>query len=74
VDEVYRGYCIAIKQRDDGYVGRITSVRGPALKVQPMASLAEGEETCLLRAREAVDEYITFLCRDRSSRILRGTV
>jgi hypothetical protein len=61
VDDVYRGFRIAVRLRDGHYGARITSVRGPALKQRPCATLSEGEAVCRQRAEQAVDRYIAFL-------------
>ena len=58
MDEVYRGYRIAVRQRDGKYEARITSVRGPALNERPEGA---NEEVCLRLARAAVDRYVAFL-------------
>jgi hypothetical protein len=60
VDEVYRGYRIAIKQADR-WTARVTHVRGPYVPLDAKATLAEGEEVCATRARELIDRYVAFL-------------
>jgi hypothetical protein len=60
VDEVYRGYRIAIKQNGD-WTARVTHVRGPYVPLIANATLAEGESRCLERARAMIDRYIAFL-------------
>ena len=61
VDEVYRGYRIAVSLKGGRYEARISSVRGPALQERPLATEAEGAEACSQLARAAVDRYISFL-------------
>ena len=61
MDDVYRGYRIAVRLRDGQYEARITSVRGPALSNRPAVSEAEGEEACRQLARSAIDRYVAFL-------------
>jgi hypothetical protein len=63
VDEVYRGYRIALKQTDR-WVARITHVRGTHIPLDAQATLAEGAEHCLARARELVDRYVAFLSQN----------
>ena len=58
MDEVYRGYRIAVRLRDGTYDARITSVRGQALNARPEAA---SDEVCLRLARAAVDRYVAFL-------------
>ena len=60
VDEVYRGYRIATKL-DGGWTARITHVRGPYVPLDAKATLAEGEERCVERARAVIDRYVAFL-------------
>lgn len=60
MDEVYRGYRIAIRQ-NGGFSARVTHVRGPYVPLDARASLAEGEAKCLERARATIDRYIAFL-------------
>ncbi|WP_417307522.1 hypothetical protein [Devosia sp.] len=60
MDEVYRGYRIAIRQ-DDKWIARITHVRGHVVPGRPQASALEGPEMCLKRARVHVDRYVEFL-------------
>ncbi len=60
MDEVYRGYRIAIRQ-SGGWTARVTHVRGPYLPLDAKATLAEGEAKCLERARAMIDRYIAFL-------------
>ena len=62
MDEVYRGYRIAIRQGDN-WSARITHVRGHVVPGRPQASALEGAEMCLKRARAHVDRYIEFLNR-----------
>ncbi len=65
MDEVYRGYRIAIKQ-DGGWSARVTHVRGPHVQLDAKSTLKEGEAQCLERARRLIDRYISFLELDRS--------
>ena len=60
MDEVYRGYRIAIKQ-NGGWTARVTHVRGPYVPLDTKATLLEGESKCLDRARALIDRYIAFL-------------
>ena len=60
MDEVYRGYRIAIRQTDQ-WTARITHVRGTYIPLIASASLTEGPEPCLVRARVIIDKYIEFL-------------
>jgi hypothetical protein len=60
VDEVYRGYRIAIKQ-DGIWTARVTHVRGPYVPLDAKATLAEGPAKCIERARAMIDRYIAFL-------------
>ena len=60
MEEVYRGYRIAIKQ-NGGWTARVTHVRGPYVPLDAKATLAEGEARCLERARAMIDRYIAFL-------------
>jgi hypothetical protein len=60
MDEVYRGYRIAIRQ-DGEWKARVTHVRGPYVPLDARAPLAEGESKCLERARALIDRYIAFL-------------
>lgn len=60
MDELYRGYRIAIKQ-GDGWNARVTHVRGPYVPLDAKATLAEGESKCLERARAQIDRYVAFL-------------
>jgi hypothetical protein len=60
VDEVYRGYRIAIRMTDR-WTARITHVRGPVVPLSAVATAGEGEGQCLIRARALVDRYVEFL-------------
>lgn len=60
MDEVYRFYRIAVK-RADRWTAHITHVRGTYIPLTATATLAEGPEPCLARARELIDKYIDFL-------------
>ena len=60
MDEVYRGYRIAIKLTDR-WRARITHVRGPFVPLDASASLAEGEARCAERSRELIDRYVAFI-------------
>ena len=60
MDELYRGYRIAIKQADR-FVARITHVRGTVVPLRADASLEEGPGRCAARARELIDRYLAFL-------------
>ena len=60
MDEVYRGYRIAIRQTDK-FEARVTHVRGPYVPLNATATLAEGEDRCVARARELIDRYVKFL-------------
>ncbi|HEY4203540.1 MAG TPA: hypothetical protein VGM35_00890 [Xanthobacteraceae bacterium] len=60
MDEVYRGYRIAIKQ-DGNWAARITHVRGTYVPLHARATAAEGPQRCLERARELIDRYLEFL-------------
>ena len=60
MDEVYRGYRIAVKQ-NNGWTARVTHVRGPYIPLDARATDKEGAEVCLARARELIDRYIAFL-------------
>ena len=60
MDEVYRGYRIAATLGDK-WTARITHVRGTHIPLNASATLAEGAERCVARARELVDRYIAFL-------------
>jgi hypothetical protein len=60
VDEVYRGYRIAIR-RTDKFEARITHVRGPYVPLEAHATIAEGEQQCAIRARAIVDRYVAFI-------------
>jgi hypothetical protein len=61
VDEVYKGYRIAIKPTECGWCARAQAARGPLVPVKATSSMAEGAEACLVRARTAVDRYIAYL-------------
>ncbi len=60
MDELYRGYRIAIKQTDR-WVARITHVRGTYVPLDAHATIKEGPQPCLVRARTLIDRYIDFL-------------
>ena len=60
MDEVYRGYRIAVK-RQNGWIARVTHVRGPYVPLDARASEHEGASLCLARARALIDRYILFL-------------
>lgn len=60
MDEVYRGYRIAIKQTDR-WSCRVTHARGTHIPLGAAATLDEGQDICLRRARELIDRYIEFL-------------
>ena len=60
MDEVYRGYRIAIRKAD-GFEARVTHVRGTYVPLEARATLAEGAAQCMIRARTTVDRYIAFL-------------
>jgi hypothetical protein len=60
VDEIYRGYRIALKQ-NGGWAARITHVRGPYVPLDAQATLAEGTGKCTERARAMIDRYVAFL-------------
>lgn len=62
MDEVYRGYRIAIREHD-GWIARITDARGPAVPLTAHATLDQGPEACVLRARALIDRYMEFLDR-----------
>jgi hypothetical protein len=63
VDELYRGYRIAIRQTDR-WVARVTHVRGTHMPLDTQAALHEGAGRCLEKARLLVDRYIAFLDDD----------
>ena len=63
MDEVYRGYRIAVKQHN-GWIARVTHVRGPYIPLDARATEKEGAEACLARARILVDRYIAFLAEN----------
>ena len=65
MDEVYRGYRIAVKQTDQ-WTARITQVRGTYVPLIASADLTEGAELCLARARMLIDKYIDFLDTTRT--------
>ena len=60
MDEVYRGYRIAIRMAER-FEARVTHVRGPYVPINASATLAEGEAQCMIRARSMIDRYIAFL-------------
>ena len=60
MEQLYRSYRIAIRQTDR-WVARITHVRGTYVPLDAQATLKEGAEACLVRARELIDRYIAFL-------------
>lgn len=60
MDELYRGYRIAIKQTDK-FAARITHVRGTLVPLHADATLEEGPGPCSARARELIDRYLAFL-------------
>lgn len=60
MDELYRGYRIALRQTDR-WTARITHVRGTVVPLNASSSLAEGTGPCLARARELIDRYLAFL-------------
>jgi hypothetical protein len=60
LDEIYRGYRIAVAQKEK-YIARIQNARGPVVPIVAEATLAEGAEACMRRARALVDRYISFL-------------
>ena len=60
MDEVYRGYRIAVKQQN-GWTARVTHVRGPYIPLDAHATEKEGAGLCLSRARGLIDRYIAFL-------------
>ena len=60
MDEVYRGYRIAVKQ-NGSWTARVTHVRGPYIPLDARATEKEGAELCLIRARALIDRYIAFL-------------
>jgi hypothetical protein len=60
VDEVYRGYRIAIRMTDR-WSARITHVRGTVVPLSAVATPGEGEGQCLIRARTPIDRYVEFL-------------
>jgi len=63
VDEVYRGYRIALRQTDR-WVARITHVRGTHVPLDAQATLTDGPELCLTRARDLIDRYVAFLSQN----------
>ena len=64
MDEVYRGYRIAIKQAGNGWSARITHARGTLLPLAALATAREGPEQCLERGRAMVDRYLAFLAEN----------
>ncbi len=66
MDEIYRGYRIAITRRGptEGYSARITRASGPLVPVVAGATALEGEDVCLTRARAALDRWLSFLGED----------
>lgn len=63
MDEVYRGYRIAVKQHN-GWTARVTHVRGPYIPLDAHATEKEGAEVCLARARALIDRYVAFLAEN----------
>lgn len=61
MDEVYRGYRIAIKQIAGTWTARISAVRGTVVPVTAKSTDAEGDVVCAQRARAAVDRYVVYL-------------
>jgi hypothetical protein len=60
LDEVYRGFRIAISDKRR-WVARITHVRGSLAPFSASSTVEEGQETCGRRAREQIDRYLAFL-------------
>ena len=73
VDEVYRGYRIAITWHGIWHA-RITTTRGPVTPLRAQSSFAEGARICSSRARALVDNYIAFLDNhtDRRQQMVRS--
>ena len=63
MDDVYRGYRIAVKQHN-GWTARITHVRGTYIPLDARSTEREGPEVCLARARVLVDRYVAFLAEN----------
>ena len=60
MEQLYRGYRIAVRQTDR-WIARITHVRGTYVSLDAQASLKEGAEACVTRARDLIDRYVAFL-------------
>jgi hypothetical protein len=60
LDQLHRGYRISIVATDR-WTARITHVRGNVLASRATSTLAEGEDTCLARAKVTIDRYLAFL-------------
>ena len=63
MDEVYRGYRIAIRLQGE-WSARVSHVRGSLVPLTARASPADGPHVCLERARALVDRYIEFLAQN----------
>jgi hypothetical protein len=59
-DEIYRDHRIALS-KDTRWSARVTHVRGPLAPVSAYASLEEGPNVCVERARWQLDRYLAFL-------------
>ena len=60
MDEIYRGYRTAVTS-GEGWVAKITHVRGHRVPVGAQATLSEGEDVCVRRAKQELDLYLNFL-------------
>lgn len=60
MDEIYRGFRIAVK-RTGSWTARITASRGSVIPITAHASDDEGPMVCLVRARDEIDRYLGFL-------------
>lgn len=61
MEEVYREYRIAVRWVGDTWSARVSHVRGHELPLRVRATMEQGMEECLRKARIAIDDYIRYL-------------
>jgi hypothetical protein len=61
VDEVYRGYRIAIRLIDGHWLARVSEPGGRTAPVTAKVSEQQGELACAELARSRVDKYLAYI-------------
>lgn len=63
MEHIYRAYRISLRQDETGWHARFWKVGGAPVHLSATATLEEGCESCLDRARRAVDSFIAYVER-----------